>query len=79
MSIPRLKMDECLRQLHLVTPEAEIHVGWDAVVCLARLFPPTWLIGADSGSPFAMREGCSTGALPRTDILSAVVAVALAG
>jgi len=45
VSIPRLKMDECPRQLHLVTPEAEIHVGWDAVVCLARLFPP-WLIGA---------------------------------
>jgi predicted DCC family thiol-disulfide oxidoreductase YuxK len=42
----RLQMDECLRQMHVVTPEGEIHVGWDAVACLARLFPSTWLIGA---------------------------------
>jgi predicted DCC family thiol-disulfide oxidoreductase YuxK len=42
----RLQMDECLRQLHVVTPEGEIHVGWDAVACLARLFPSTWLVGA---------------------------------
>jgi predicted DCC family thiol-disulfide oxidoreductase YuxK len=35
----RLQMDECLRQLHVVTPEGEIRVGWDAVACLARLFP----------------------------------------
>ena len=35
----RLNLDGCLRQLHLVTPEGEIHVGWDAVACLARLFP----------------------------------------
>jgi glyoxylase-like metal-dependent hydrolase (beta-lactamase superfamily II)/predicted DCC family thiol-disulfide oxidoreductase YuxK len=41
----RLQMDECLRQLHVVTPGDEIHVGWDAVACLARLFPSTWLIG----------------------------------
>jgi hydroxyacylglutathione hydrolase len=41
----RLRMDECLRQLHVVTPEGEILVGWDAVASLARLFPPTWLIG----------------------------------
>src|SRR5258708_413519 len=27
----RLRMDECLRQSHVVTPEGEIHVGWDAV------------------------------------------------
>jgi glyoxylase-like metal-dependent hydrolase (beta-lactamase superfamily II)/predicted DCC family thiol-disulfide oxidoreductase YuxK len=43
---PGLSMDECLRQLHVVTPAGEIHVGWDAVTCLARLFPSTWLIGA---------------------------------
>jgi glyoxylase-like metal-dependent hydrolase (beta-lactamase superfamily II)/predicted DCC family thiol-disulfide oxidoreductase YuxK len=43
---PRLQMEECLRQLHVVTPEGEIQVGWDAVACLARLFPSTWLIGA---------------------------------
>jgi glyoxylase-like metal-dependent hydrolase (beta-lactamase superfamily II)/predicted DCC family thiol-disulfide oxidoreductase YuxK len=42
---PRLRMDECLRQLHVVTPEDEILVGWDAVACLARLFPATRLIG----------------------------------
>lgn len=42
----RLRMDECLRQLHVVTPEGAIHVGWDAVACLARLFPSTWIIGA---------------------------------
>jgi predicted DCC family thiol-disulfide oxidoreductase YuxK len=41
----RLRMDECLRQLHVVTPEGEILVGWDAVASLACLFPSTWLIG----------------------------------
>jgi hydroxyacylglutathione hydrolase len=51
----RLRMDECLRQLHVVTPEGEIHVGWDAVTCLARLFPSTWLIGA-MGQLFPFRN-----------------------
>jgi hydroxyacylglutathione hydrolase len=51
----RLQMDECLRQLHVVTPEGEIHVGWDAVACLARLFPSTWLIGA-LGQRFPFRN-----------------------
>jgi len=41
----RLRIDDCLRQLHVLTPEGEVVVGWDAVACLARLFPPTWLIG----------------------------------
>src|SRR5713226_6103505 len=41
----RLQIDECLRQLHVVTPEGEIHAGWEAVTCLARLFPSTVLIG----------------------------------
>jgi len=41
----RLKLDECLRQLHVVTPEGEIRVGWGAVASLARLFPSTWIIG----------------------------------
>ena len=41
----RLKLDECLRQLHVVTPEGEILVGWDAVASLARLFRPTRIIG----------------------------------
>ena len=51
----RLQMDECLRQLHVVTPGGEIHVGWDAVACLARLFPSTWLIGA-LGQRFPFRS-----------------------
>ncbi|HEV2397450.1 MAG TPA: MBL fold metallo-hydrolase [Candidatus Sulfotelmatobacter sp.] len=41
----RLKLDECLRQLHVVTPQGEILVSWDAVASLARLFPSTWIIG----------------------------------
>jgi predicted DCC family thiol-disulfide oxidoreductase YuxK len=41
----RLQMDACLRQLHVVTPNQEILVGWDAVAALARLFSPTWIIG----------------------------------
>jgi glyoxylase-like metal-dependent hydrolase (beta-lactamase superfamily II)/predicted DCC family thiol-disulfide oxidoreductase YuxK len=41
----RLRLDDCLRQLHVVTPESEILVGWEAVACLARLFPATWAIG----------------------------------
>ena len=51
----RLRMDDCLRQLHVVTPEGEIHVGWDAVACLARLFPSTWLIGV-LGQRFPFRH-----------------------
>ncbi len=41
----RLRIDDCLRQLHVVTPEDEIYVGWDAVAHLACLFPATWLGG----------------------------------
>lgn len=41
----RLRLDACLRELHVVTPEGEILVGWDAVACLAGLFPSSWLIG----------------------------------
>ena len=41
----RLRIDDCLRQLHVVTPEKEILVGWDAVARLARLFPSTWVVG----------------------------------
>ena len=41
----RLRLEECLRQLHIVTPDGEILVGWDAVASLARLFPSTWIIG----------------------------------
>ena len=41
----RLRLEECLRQLHVVTPKGEILVGWDAVASLACLFPSTWIIG----------------------------------
>lgn len=40
-----LKMEDCLRQLHVVTPQGKVYVGWDAVACLARLCPSTWLLG----------------------------------
>ncbi len=51
----RLRLDECLRQLHVVTPAGEIHVGWDAVASLACLFSSTWLIGA-LGQRFPFRN-----------------------
>ena len=41
----RLRMDDSLRQLHVVTPDNEILVGWEAVASLARLFPSTWVLG----------------------------------
>jgi glyoxylase-like metal-dependent hydrolase (beta-lactamase superfamily II)/predicted DCC family thiol-disulfide oxidoreductase YuxK len=50
-----LKLDECLQQLHVVTPEGEILVGWQAVAALARLFPSTWLIGV-LGQRFPFRN-----------------------
>jgi glyoxylase-like metal-dependent hydrolase (beta-lactamase superfamily II)/predicted DCC family thiol-disulfide oxidoreductase YuxK len=51
----RLCLDECLRQLHVLTPDGEIVAGWDAVACLARLFPSTWLIGV-LGQRFPFRS-----------------------
>ncbi len=45
----RFNLEDCLRQLHLLTPDRELHVGWDAVARLAGLFPPTWLVGALGG------------------------------
>jgi glyoxylase-like metal-dependent hydrolase (beta-lactamase superfamily II)/predicted DCC family thiol-disulfide oxidoreductase YuxK len=49
----RLRIDECLRQLHVVTPGREILVGWNAVTALAVLFPSTWIIGRlGQGIPF---------------------------
>src|ERR1700722_10523830 len=53
----RLRMDECLRQLHAVTPKGEIYVGWDAVTCLARLCPATWLVGAIGEWPLFRQIG----------------------
>ncbi|HKA35428.1 MAG TPA: MBL fold metallo-hydrolase, partial [Thermoanaerobaculia bacterium] len=43
---PKLRLEECLRELHVLDPEGRILVGWDAVAALARLFPPTWIAGA---------------------------------
>jgi glyoxylase-like metal-dependent hydrolase (beta-lactamase superfamily II)/predicted DCC family thiol-disulfide oxidoreductase YuxK len=45
-----LEMEDCLRELHIVTP-TETLVGWDAVARLARLFGRTWVIGAIGGVP----------------------------
>jgi glyoxylase-like metal-dependent hydrolase (beta-lactamase superfamily II)/predicted DCC family thiol-disulfide oxidoreductase YuxK len=41
----RLKLDDCLRQLHVIAPGGENHIGWDAVACLACLFPSTRFFG----------------------------------
>ena len=51
----RLQLDECLRQLHVLTPKREILVGWEAVASLARLFPSTWVVGA-LGQRFPFRN-----------------------
>jgi len=51
----RLGMDECLRQLHVITSEREILVGWDAVAALARLFWFTWILGT-LGQRFPFRN-----------------------
>ena len=42
---PSLKLEDCLRELHVVTPQNMLRHGWDAVAELARLFPSTFLIG----------------------------------
>jgi predicted DCC family thiol-disulfide oxidoreductase YuxK len=41
----RLNLDDCLRRLHVLTPDRRILVGWDAVARLASLFPETWVVG----------------------------------
>src|SRR5262249_40865438 len=43
---PELQIEDCLRELHVLAPDGRVLVGWDAVATLARLFPPTWLVGA---------------------------------
>ncbi len=45
-----LVAEDCLRELHVVTPAGTL-VGWDAVVRLARLFAWTWPIGAIGAIP----------------------------
>jgi len=51
----RASMEDCLRQLHVVTPQGRVYVGWDAVACLARLCPATWLVGV-LGQVFPFRS-----------------------
>ncbi len=51
----KLDINDCLRQLHVVSPEGEVYVGWDAVARLARLFPPTWIVGV-LGTWFPFRQ-----------------------
>src|SRR5258705_11133882 len=48
---PKLDLDACLRELHVITPEGKIVVGADAVIVLARLFPETRWIGLITGAP----------------------------
>src|SRR5207249_10953456 len=46
-----LKVEECLRELHVVSPGGEVAAGADAVRLLARLFPETRVIGTIAGVP----------------------------
>jgi glyoxylase-like metal-dependent hydrolase (beta-lactamase superfamily II)/predicted DCC family thiol-disulfide oxidoreductase YuxK len=48
---PRLDVDDCLRELHVLDSNGRLYVGWDAVARLARLFPATWIIGAVGSIP----------------------------
>jgi len=41
----RLALEDCLRELHVITPEGQIRRAWYGVAALARLFPSTFLIG----------------------------------
>jgi len=50
-----LRIEDCLRQLNIVAPDGRVYVGWDAVTCLARLCPATWLVGV-LGQVFAFRS-----------------------
>ena len=45
------RLDECLRDLHVVRHDGRTYVGWDAVAALARLFPSTWILGALGAVP----------------------------
>jgi hydroxyacylglutathione hydrolase len=42
---PRLDLEACLRELHVIDPGGSILVGWTAVARLAELFPATRIIG----------------------------------
>lgn len=51
----RLEINDCLRELHVVSPKGDVYVGWDAVTCLARLFASTRLVGV-LGQRFPFRQ-----------------------
>jgi hydroxyacylglutathione hydrolase len=42
---PDLRLDDCLRELHVIVPSGAVYRGWDGVAVLARLFGPTFLVG----------------------------------
>jgi predicted DCC family thiol-disulfide oxidoreductase YuxK len=46
-----LDLAACLSQLHVVSSDGRVRVGWDAVAFLARRCPATWLIGALGAVP----------------------------
>ncbi|MFZ3329834.1 MAG: DCC1-like thiol-disulfide oxidoreductase family protein [Candidatus Acidiferrales bacterium] len=48
---PRLDVDACLRELHVLGADGQLFTGWDAVARLARLFPLTWIVGVLGGIP----------------------------
>jgi hydroxyacylglutathione hydrolase len=48
---PRLDLEACLRELHVLSPDGQLYTGWDAVARLARLFPLTWILGAAGSIP----------------------------
>ena len=48
---PRLEVEACLRELHVLGPDGELYTGWDAVARLARLFSLTWILGAAGSIP----------------------------
>ena len=41
----RLVLEDCLHELHVITPKGQIQRGWYGVAELALLFPSTFLIG----------------------------------
>lgn len=55
-----LSLEQCLRELHVISPDRSVYRGWDAVARLARLFPATWLVGALGSIP-PFRWACSAG------------------
>jgi glyoxylase-like metal-dependent hydrolase (beta-lactamase superfamily II)/predicted DCC family thiol-disulfide oxidoreductase YuxK len=51
---PRLRLEDCLRELHVLGPASELLVGWDAVCELARQCGATRMLGI-AGTMFPLR------------------------